>query len=318
MSYFVAKSLNKSFEKEVLKNFSITLKKGEIVSLVGESGSGKSTLLRILGGLLDVDQGEVYLGDMKILPPKQKLVPGYDEIQLIHQDYGLFPSSSVEDNLKRPLLAYDSGYSQKRIRELIQLLRLEGLENKLPRQLSGGQQQKVAIGKALSIEPEVLLLDEPFSNLDAIQTRELISELKEIFEKLDMTVIFVTHHVDDALLMSDRVIVIQSGEIVQEGNASALYYHPKSLYVAKLFSTLNVVNPNLKEYIRPADVKIFKSRGIKCEVVGKSHLTHFDLLTINSKVFSQSWQVEDKERRFEKGDHLYVQFDPSKVMRIKK
>jgi ABC-type sugar transport system ATPase subunit len=318
MSYFVAKNIVKSFEKALLKNFSLQLNKGEIVSLVGESGSGKSTLLRILAGLQDVDHGEVMLGDLKLLSPKQKLVPGYDEIQLIHQDYGLFPNSTVLENLRRPLLAYDFDYAEKRIHELVKLLRLEGMENKLPRQLSGGQQQKVAIGKALSIEPAVLLLDEPFSSLDAIQTRELISELQEIFESLDMTVVFVTHDIDDALQMSDRVIILQSGEIVQEGNAVSLYENPQSLYIAKLFSHLNVLSQQDHEYIRPSDVKIFKSSGLKGEVIGKKHLTHFNLLNVRVQGVEHSWQVEDKERKFQLGEKIFLRFEFNKVLYLPK
>jgi iron(III) transport system ATP-binding protein len=318
MSFFTLRNVSKSFEKKVLQDFSIDLEKGEILSLVGESGSGKSTLLRIMAGLQDYESGQVILDEQTILSPNKKLVPGYDEIQLIHQDYGLYPSSTVLENLKRPLLAYDAAYANERIIKILRLLGLEGLENKLPRQLSGGQQQKVAIGRALSIEPSVLLLDEPFSSLDTIQTRELIIDLKIIFKSLSMTVVFVTHDIDDAIQMSDRVVIIQNGRLIQEGNAVELYQNPKSLYVAKLFSHLNCIDKNLKQYIRPSDIGLFKSNGIRAEILDKKHLIHYDLLTVRSEKLVEVWQVEDKERRFQIGDKVYLRPYSDKVLHLKK
>ena len=318
MSFFTLRNVSKSFEKKVIQDFSIDLEKGEILSLVGESGSGKSTLLRIMAGLQDYESGQVILDEQTILSPNKKLVPGYDEIQLIHQDYGLYPSSTVLENLKRPLLAYDAAYANERIIKILRLLGLEGLENKLPRQLSGGQQQKVAIGRALSIEPSVLLLDEPFSSLDTIQTRELIIDLKIIFKSLSMTVVFVTHDIDDAIQMSDRVVIIQNGRLIQEGNAVELYQNPKSLYVAKLFSHLNCIDKNLKQYIRPSDIGLFKSNGIRAEILDKKHLIHYDLLTVRSEKLVEVWQVEDKERRFQIGDKVYLRPYSDKVLHLKK
>ncbi len=317
MSFFTLRNVSKSFEKKVLQDFSIDLEKGEILSLVGESGSGKSTLLRIMAGLQDYESGQVILDEQTILSPNKKLVPGYDEIQLIHQDYGLYPSSTVLENLKRPLLAYDAAYANERIIKILRLLGLEGLENKLPRQLSGGQQQKVAIGRALSIEPSVLLLDEPFSSLDTIQTRELIIDLKIIFKSLSMTVVFVTHDIDDAIQMSDRVVIIQNGRLIQEGNAVELYQNPKSLYVAKLFSHLNCIDKNLKQYIRPSDIGLFKSNGIRAEILDKKHLIHYDLLTVRSEKLVEVWQVEDKERRFQIGDKVYLRPYSDKILHLK-
>jgi ABC-type sugar transport system ATPase subunit len=316
MSYFSASRIFKSYENPLLQDFSISLNKGEILSLVGESGSGKSTLLRIMAGLEDYEKGEVTLGDQLILSPNKKLVPGYDDIQLIHQDYGLYPNSTVLENLKRPLMAYDADYTQERLKKVIGLLGLKGLENKFPKQLSGGQQQKVAIGRSLGLEPEVLLLDEPFSSLDSIQTRELIIELKAIFKALSMTVVFVTHDIDDAILMSERVIIIQKGKTVQEGNASDLFHHPKSLYVAKLFSHLNCLDKKSGYYIRPSDIGVFKSKGLKAKVIDKKHLVHYDLLIVKSDKLEEEWQIEDKDRRFVVGEQIYLRPNPEKILQF--
>ena len=178
MSYFSLRTLTKSYDSHVaLQEFNLELAKGEFVSIIGESGSGKSTLLRIAAGLLTQTGGEVLLDGKKIENPEQKLVPGYDEIKLIHQDYQLFPNTSVEENITRPLLNYEENYRNQRVGHLLDRLGLTPYKDRLPRQLSGGQQQKVAIAQALAVEPEVLLLDEPFSHLDAIQKRKLIYDL---------------------------------------------------------------------------------------------------------------------------------------------
>ena len=223
MSYFSLRTLTKSYDSHVaLQEFNLELAKGEFVSIIGESGSGKSTLLRIAAGLLTQTGGEVLLDGKKIENPEQKLVPGYDEIKLIHQDYQLFPNTSVEENITRPLLNYEENYRNQRVGHLLDRLGLTPYKDRLPRQLSGGKQQKVAIAQALAVEQEVLLLDEPFSHLDAIQKRKLIYELKELLCEMGTTVIFVTHDLDDALWFTDSLVVLQKGKITQKGNSKAL------------------------------------------------------------------------------------------------
>lgn len=236
MSYFSIRKVSKTYELHpALKEFSLALEKGQFTAIVGESGSGKSTLLRIMAGLETQTSGEVWLNDRQIENPKQKLVPGYDEIKLIHQDYHLQPNSTVEENISRPLLNYDKAYARDRVDRLLFDLGLEGFKDRHPRQLSGGQQQKVAIATALAVEPDVLLLDEPFSSLDSIQKHRLISELKELFLELGTTVVFVTHDLDDALRLTDNLIIFQKGKVVQKGGSQELCEHPKTRYVARLF-----------------------------------------------------------------------------------
>jgi len=236
MPYFSLRALTKSYDSHVaLQDFNLELSKGEFVSIIGESGSGKSTLLRIAAGLLTQSSGEVLLVGKKIESPAEKLVPGYDEIKLIHQDYQFFPNTTVEENITRPLLNFEEGYRKQRVAHLLDRLGLTAYKDRLPKQLSGGQQQKVAIAQALAVEPEVLLLDEPFSHLDAIQKRKLIQELKELLREMGTTVIFVTHDLDDALWLTDSLVVLQKGKITQKGNSKALCEQPKSKYVAPFF-----------------------------------------------------------------------------------
>jgi iron(III) transport system ATP-binding protein len=310
MAFFEIQSVYKSFlpEKYIVSNFSLGLQKGQMMALVGESGSGKSTLLRILAGLENRDSGEVYLGGTRIQNPKEKLVPGYDEIQLVYQDYHLYPSSTVEQNIGRPLLSYDKAYKAKRVRDLLKLFGLEPFRDKLPRQLSGGQQQKVAIARALSLEPSVLLLDEPFSSLDGIQRRELIAELKEMFGALGVTVLFVTHDLDDALQMAPELVIIQKGKLIQRGRPEEIFAKPKNLYAAKLFSHLNPIPDQEKTYIRPADVQLFKTSGIAAKVIDKKYLIHYNQLTVTLQG-GEKWLVEDKRRIFDTGERVFLKWE---------
>lgn len=315
MTYLKISAINKSFgvEKPVLKNFSLDIDRGQVISLVGESGSGKSTLLRIIAGLENKNSGEVILEGEQILGPKEKLVPGYDEIQLVFQEYHLFPNSTVEENIGRPLIRYDKKYKNQRIKELLKLLNLESFRNKLPRELSGGQQQKVAIGRALSLEPQVLLLDEPFSSLDTIQRRELIFELKEIFQKLQVTVVFVTHDLDDALQMTATLAIMQKGKLIQQGSPEYIFENPKNIYAAKLFSHLNLIPEKPKTYIRPSDVQLYKSTGLPTKVIEKQYLVHYNQLTV-SLPNKSVWKVEDKNREFDIGDRVKLKWNEMKEL----
>jgi iron(III) transport system ATP-binding protein len=313
MTYLKIERVNKIYEEDifVLNDFSLNLEKGQVVSLIGESGSGKSTLLKIIAGLESRTDGEVFLDQNRISNPKERLVPGYDEVQLVYQDYHLYPSSTVKENISRPLLLYDKAYKMERVNLLLRLLGLEKFKDKLPRQLSGGQQQKVAIGKAMSLEPQVLLLDEPFSSLDTIQRRELISELRETFQKLDVTVLFVTHDLDDALQMSNELVLMQKGRLIQRGSPEYIFSNPKNMYAAKLFSHLNPVPQKENVYIRPSDVQLFKSTGMAAKVLERQYLVHFNQLTVKLRN-GEKWQIEDKKRIFDIGDPVFLKWNEEK------
>lgn len=315
MSYFSISTVSKSYDDQpVLFPFSLEMEKGEFLAIVGESGSGKSTLLKIMAGLEIQDSGEVTLDGNPILNPSQKVVSGYDEIRLIHQSFHLYPNSTVEENLSRPLLHYERDYAKARVEELLVLLGLKDYRDRYPRQLSGGQQQKVAIGKALSVEPEVVLLDEPFSSLDKIQTHNLISELKETFSQMGTTVIFVTHELDDALRFTDNLLILQKGKCVQKGNSQLLCEHPKSNYVARLFSPINPLPDTKNLFVRPSDVKLRSNRGVLAHVTESRFLVHFNSLQIKLKESGITWEVDDPQRKFKVGDRVYLSWDEKKVM----
>ena len=315
MTYFSIRAVSKTYESEkALFPFSLELAKGELLSIVGESGSGKSTLLRIMAGLEVQDEGEVWLKENEILNPKQKLVSGYDEIKLIYQNFHLYPNSTVRENITRPLLKYDAAYRENRVTELMNLLGLVELADRFPRELSGGQQQKVAIAKAFGVEPDVLLLDEPFSNLDSIQTAKLITELKDLFKQLGTTVVLVTHDLNDALKLTDNLLILKKGKVVQKGSSQKLCQEPKSKYVARLFSIINRLPNQEYSYIRASDVKLRTSRGILAHVEDLRFLVHYNSLKVKIKESGQIWEVDDPQRRFQIGDRVYLSWDEQKLM----
>src|SRR5690606_8804912 len=183
-------------------------------------------------GLESQNQGAVYLNGKRILNPTEKLVAGHDEIRLVHQHKNFYPHSTVEENIARPLLPYEKEYKAERVEFILDLLGFHEHRHKLPRHLSGGQQQKLAIGIALSTEPAIMLLDEPFSGLDLIQKRQLMEVLREIFDKLRMTVLVVTHDMEDALSLTDRLAIIKSGRLIQKGKSQKIHESPINEYVA--------------------------------------------------------------------------------------
>ncbi len=318
MPFFSLRQVTKTYESQTaLQEFTLELERGEMIAIVGESGSGKSTLLRIAAGLATQSSGEVWLGDQQIQNPAQKLVPGYDEIKLIHQDYQLFPNSTVVENISRPLLNFDPEYRKQRVGRLLEQLGLANYSERFPRQLSGGQQQKVAIAQALAVEPEVLLLDEPFSHLDTIQKHKLIFELKELLQDSGTTVVFVTHDLDDALRLTDSILILQKGKVVQKGNSQALCEHPKTRYVARLFSPINLIPGRFDSYIRPADVRLRTKGELLGHVIDQRFLVHYNSLLIRLKSGGQVWEVDDPFRKYHVGDRVYLHFDEERVLVLK-
>lgn len=321
MSLLSIEHIHKQYDKDnyALINFSLQMEKGSIWSLVGESGSGKSTLLRIIAGLEVQDAGQVFFHGDKILNPSQKLVPGYEEIQIIHQQHQLYPHSTAEQNIARPLLVFDKKYKEERIASVLELLKLTPHRHKLPSELSGGQQQKVAIGRALSIEPEILLLDEPFSSLDNIQKRELIGELKLIFQQLEVTVLLVTHDIEDAMSMTDQLCIIQGGEIIQMGKAHEIHEQPKNYYVAKLLSELNPIPGYKDAFIRPSEVSFDgEITGVKGIIEEVQYLVAHNRLTVFVEGASQAWKVEDRVRKHIIGDIIHLKWNHNKVLHLKR
>lgn len=237
MSYVTIDQVTKKYDNQVvLHDISITLNKGEFATLLGQSGCGKSTLLRSIAGLEDVDAGRILIDgkDITNLSPRQR------EVGMVFQSYALFPNMNVFENIAYGLKMKKVKNIKSRVKKMIEMVDLIGKEESYPHQLSGGQQQRVALARALVMEPKVLLLDEPLSALDAKIRKSLQKELKRIQKELDITTIFVTHDQEEAMTMSDRIIVMNNGQVVQSGSPSEIYTSPINTFVAKFIGNYNV------------------------------------------------------------------------------
>ncbi|WP_018621807.1 ABC transporter ATP-binding protein [Spirosoma luteum] len=243
-----ATKLTKSFSGDVkaVRNVSITLQPGQIVALVGASGSGKSTLLNLLAGLTDADTGEVRFNDERVLGPSEKLVPGHESIRLVHQEYQLMPNVSVRENIAYALRFFEKNYRTFRVNELLKLCRLTDVQDRLPRQVSGGEKQRTAIARAIADKPSVLLLDEPFSHLDLpnrLLVRDLLFDLvrHQSGETPPTSCLFVTHDTTDALSIADVLGILRDGKLVQLGAPAELYHRPVSAYAARMTGPVTIV-----------------------------------------------------------------------------
>ena len=250
--YLKIENISKIFEKgRGVKNISFQLEKGELVSFLGPSGCGKTTLLNIIGGFVKNDSGSIYLEDNDITecPPEKR------EIVTVFQNYALFPHMNVVENVKYGLKyrGYNKEEQIKLAKEYLKIVGLEGYEKNSVGELSGGQQQRVALARALVLQPKILLLDEPFSNLDAKLKIAMREEIKELQKRLGISMIFVTHDQEEALSISDRIVVMSNGEIVQIGKPEEIYYSPKNRYVAEFIGKINFLEIGNK---RPEEIKM--------------------------------------------------------------
>lgn len=207
----------KNSKVDNIEDFNLEIKKGEIIAILGESGSGKSTMLRILAGLETSYKGKISIEDVVFVNENTFVETEKRGIGMVFQDYALFPHMDINKNIAFGLKKYSKEEKDKRVDEMLNLVNLMEHKFKYPHELSGGQQQRIAIARALAPSPKILLLDEPFSNLDAHLQEKIRTELKEILQKANTTSIFVTHDKEDALSLADRVVVLDKGKIVKVG-----------------------------------------------------------------------------------------------------
>lgn len=208
----------KNSKVDNIKDFNIQINKGEIVSILGQSGSGKSTVLRIIAGLESGYKGKITISENVVYDEKTFVEPEKRGVGMVFQDYALFPHMTVAKNIMFGLKKMDKNQKEQRVIEMLKLINLEEYKDKYPYELSGGQQQRIAIARALAPRPSILLLDEPFSNLDAHLQEKIRTELKEIIQKANITSIFVTHDKEDAKALADKVVVLEKGEIIKLGD----------------------------------------------------------------------------------------------------
>ncbi len=228
-------------DNPVIKNVSFSVSKGNNVAIIGESGSGKSTLLKLIYGLYDLNQGEIRYNDKLILGPKYNLIPGEDCVKYLAQDFDLMPYISVEENVGKFLSNIYKDIKKARVAELLELVEMTEFAKVKAKNLSGGQQQRVALARVLALEPEILLLDEPFSQIDSFRKNKLRRNIFSYLKEKQISCIVATHDSIEALSFSDETIVIKNGKIVVKDTPKKLFTDPLNSYVASLFGEVNQI-----------------------------------------------------------------------------
>ncbi len=253
MSYVSVNQLTKRFgSNTVFEDIEFTIQKGEFITLLGPSGCGKSTLLRSLAGLNPVEGGQIIVDGVDIT----HTAPQQRGIGMVFQSYALFPNMTVAGNIAFGLKMQSLGKAeiQREVAKVVELVELQGKENHYPHQLSGGQRQRVALARALVVKPRILLLDEPLSALDAKIRKNLRQQIRSIQKELNLTTIFVTHDQEEAMIMSDRIFLMNKGEIVQQGAPEAIYTHPANEFVAGFMGHYNLVTADKAKSLFDMDV----------------------------------------------------------------
>ena len=305
--YLQLKNLYKKYQNNtVVNNFNIDVKKGELISILGPSGCGKTTTLRMIAGFIAPTSGEIFLSEEKITDYPPEIRP----VSTVFQNYALFPHLTVYENieygLRYPLKVgkkLDKKEKKERTQKMISLVNLKGLENRRIDQLSGGQQQRVALARSLVLEPKVLLLDEPLSNIDTKLRETVRNEIRKIQKELGITMIFVTHDQEEAMSISDRIIVMNEGNIEQIGTPREIYTFPKTVFVSEFIGKANIIEINKKSFIiRPENVNISYNEKDNEKInneIGK------DVISGEGKIIGKEYQGSLTSYEIEVTDELF-------------
>ena len=305
--YLQLKNLYKKYQNNtVVNNFNIDVEKGELISILGPSGCGKTATLRMIAGFIAPTSGEIFLSEEKITDYPPEIRP----VSTVFQNYALFPHLTVYENieygLRYPLKVgkkLDKMEKKERTQKMINLVNLKGLENRRIDQLSGGQQQRVALARSLVLEPKVLLLDEPLSNIDTKLRETVRNEIRRIQKKLGITMIFVTHDQEEAMSISDRIIVMNEGNIEQIGTPREIYTFPETVFVAEFIGKANIIEINKKSFIiRPENVNISYNEEDN-EKINNSR--EKDVISGEGKIIGKEYQGSLTSYEIEVTDELF-------------
>lgn len=298
------KITNASFSyenKETLKNINFSLQKGKNLALIGESGCGKSTLLKLIYGLHDLNEGEIKWNGNLITGPKFNLVPGMSYMKFLAQDFDLMPYITVAENVGKYLSNFFPEQKKQRIIELLNVVEMADFATTKAKFLSGGQMQRVALAKVLALEPELLLLDEPFSHIDSFLKNSLRRKIFKYLKEKQITCIVATHDTNDVLSFSDEVLILKEGELQDIGNTHEIYNYPSSFYVASLFGDVNEIKwENNSLLVYPHQLEISSDSNFEVEVItsyfkGKNYL--IESVFKNQTIFFESkYPIEPKQK----------------------
>lgn len=253
--------------------------------MLGKSGSGKTTLIKCVYGLEDLQDGKVTINNKRVLGPAFQLIPGHEDMTLVSQDFYVLDNHTVEENIWDKLIGYTNVYKQQRSKKLLKLLELEKLKDAKARMLSAGQKQRVAIARALAIIPDLLLLDEPFNNLDKLLKEKLFHFILNEIRKKQTGVIMITHIPEEAIKYSDSIGIIDDGKLIQLGKKEEVFYKPKNLKVAGLLGDYNFIHPQDVQQQSPKLTSKFFLRPDKLKVVKKPS-SNYLIVKVNGSSFN--------------------------------
>lgn len=274
--YLEIKQLNKKYgSKYVVSDIDLTIEEGEILSLLGPSGCGKTTTLRMIAGLITPDSGWISVGGRVFYDGKHEIAVEDRQIGMVFQDYALWPHMTVAKNIAFGMRLRRTSASEikKRVAALLELVNLPGVGHRYPYELSGGQQQRVALARALATEPRLVLLDEPLSSLDAGLRENMRTELVQLFRRLQITAINVTHDQDEAMSMSDHIMVLRDGKVQQIGTPTDLYLHPANTFVASFMGRANMLSGNIVKSATQAEtLSLYLEKNILSEATEEKYV----------------------------------------------
>lgn len=298
-------NLSKKYdEKLVLENITFQQKEGEIISLIGTSGIGKSTLLKCLSGLTNINSGSVVLNGDKI----HKQEASFRKIAYVFQESPLFPHINVIDNILFNLSEYD----QEKLNHLLEKTEVKALVKRFPYELSGGENQRVAIVRSLIRNPDLLLLDEPFSNLDTVNKRYVKEIVFEIIKESNLTTIIVNHDIEESLEISDRIMIINNGIIESIDSPENIYKSPKNLSTAELFGDVTSISvDNQQKHIRPENIKIVKKSAYSVEIKNSHYLG--EKYRVSAKLGNDIISLYHNSE-LKKGESLYIDFNKDDIL----
>ena len=325
MSKLVLKGIGKSYGTfEAVSGFSLELAKGEFVSLLGPSGCGKTTTLRMIAGFMPPTAGTIEMDGRVISAPGGVVSPEKRHMSMIFQSYAIWPNMTVGQNVgfglevrKLPTAEID-----RRVAKILEVVQLGALKDRYPSELSGGQQQRVALARAIVVEPEVLLLDEPLSNLDANLREEMRFEIRRLHDEFKITTVYVTHDQSEAMVTSDRIVVMNKGRVEQVDPPQILYAKPRSRFVAGFIGRTNFVERNGGTYsLRPQSIGLSAARppanAVEAEIVGRAYLGEY--WDYQAKPLGEAKPLRvsvGPTAIFELGQRVWLEIDPAAMVRV--
>ena len=325
MSKLVLRNIGKAYGTfDAVKDFSLELAQGEFVSLLGPSGCGKTTTLRMIAGFLPPTSGTIELDGQVISSPSGVIPPERRRMSMIFQSYAIWPNMTVGQNVGFGLEVkkVPRAEADRRIAKILEIVQMGPLKDRYPAELSGGQQQRVALARAIVVEPEILLLDEPLSNLDANLREEMRFEIRRLHDEFKITTVYVTHDQSEAMVTSDRIVVMNKGRIEQVDAPHTLYGKPRSRFVAGFIGRTNFVDRDGQTFsLRPQAIGLSAARpaanGVEAEIVDRAYLgEHWDY-QVKPLGETKSLRVSTGPNTvYALGSRVWLEIDPAAMVRV--